>query len=160
MPQEVVWADRVFLTDDDCFASRACDALQTLTEARFESILDEVWIDIHGDYRWVRMTGAGGPIDALVARSWTDAVFASDNGSKAWKQYFHLDAFVEDPTDALRTLRWQVGWMDRSLGLGDDVMRSLLVMGMEESFVFQDEFVQGTATSCDNDISLEKPDRS
>lgn len=159
--ESTTWATREFLTDTACFEDGSCE-LQIEQEVRKENPLAKVWFDQYKNYRWFELEDEEGEVSrAIVGRSWIDQVFPADGGNNSWDQLFHIDMFIEDPTNPGTTLRWFSLWSSITVGgLGDDLYAALVVDGIEEALLFGDEFITtGGPVTCKNDRNAEKPPR-
>jgi hypothetical protein len=153
-----VWARREFLSDDGCFGDGSCPDLQTKTEVRKENFLAKVWYDQFKDYRTLELEDEDGAVTtALIARSWTEEVFAADSSDSSWDQLFQIDVTYEQGGESLR---WFSMWSSITVPiLSDDSYANLVVDGVEEAYGFGDEFLDGAIESCNLDRDAEKPPR-
>jgi hypothetical protein len=153
-----VWARRAFTSDDGCFVNGSCDSMTTETEVRKENFLAKVWYDQYKDYKSIELEDEDGNItEALIARSWTEKKFIGDDPDTSWDQLFQLDITYEKGGESLR---WFVMWSSITVAiLTDDSYANLVVDGVDEAFVFGDEFLAGNIDSCKLDRNAEKPPR-
>lgn len=153
-----VWARREFTSDDGCFVNGSCDSMTTETEVRKENFLAKVWYDQYKDYKSIELEDEDGNVtEALIARSWTEKKFIGDDPDTSWDQLFQLDITYEKGGESLR---WFVMWSSITVPiLTDDSYANLVVDGVEEAFVFGDEFLAGNIDSCKLDRNAEKPPR-
>ncbi len=153
-----VWARRAFTSDDGCFVNGSCDSMTTETEVRKENFLAKVWYDQYKDYKSIELEDEDGNVtEALIARSWTEKKFIGDDPDTSWDQLFQLDITYEKGGESLR---WFVMWSSITVAiLTDDSYANLVVDGVDEAFVFGDEFLAGNIDSCKLDRNAEKPPR-
>ena len=155
-----VWAGRELLSDGACFEDGSCDNLQTFTEVRKENAIAKVWYDMFKDYRTFEFEDADGNVhDAVIGRAWIEEMFPGDGGNNSWDQLFQLDVGVSDP-DGNGGLKWFAMWSSVTLtGIGDDAYANLVRDGVDDAFLYADEFLDGDIQACPNDRGLDKPDR-
>lgn len=153
-----VWAERKFLTDEACFADGSCPDLSITQEVRKENFLAKVWYDQLKDYRTIELEDEEGNVSqALVGRSWIEEVFPGDGGESSWDQLFQLDVTFEKGGESWR---WFAMWSSITVtALGDDIYANLVIDGIEEAYVYGDEFLDDDIQSCPNDRAAEKPPR-
>lgn len=157
------WAQREFLTDDACWADGSCDRLETLTEVYKQNPLAKIWYDQYKTYRHFEVETEDGEVFEVIAgQAWIEQKFeAEGGGGNSWDQLFQLDVAMEHPDKAGQTLRWFSMWSSITLGgLTDDGYSQLVVSGIDEAYVYGDEFIEGVQEACTNDRSEPKPDRT
>ncbi len=141
-----VYHRRSFVTDPGCFAEGSCDHLETLAEIRREEAIADFWYDYATDFRRVPLDGE----DALVSRGWLLAAAVSDGGEATFHQSYMLDVRIAHPDDAGQTLRFYGIWSSLEMtGVTNDLYSLLIRNGIQESFEFADDFVEGEL--CEND---------
>jgi hypothetical protein len=141
--------NRVFLSGDDCFADGSCDLLQTENEVRKETLIADVWYDLHKDYRRVVLEDG---TEVMYARSWTEEVFPGDSGNNSWDQNFSLEAWIPDGKN---TLRYFAIWSAVDIGIvGDDTLVNIVTDGIDEGYEHADAFMGGDS-DCGNDRQRE-----
>ena len=156
-----IWAGREFLTDTACWLDNQCDRLDTFTEVRKENLLAKVWYDQFKNYRTFTVTEEDdSTTEIMVGRAWIEEVFPGDNGANSWDQLFHLDVYIPNPGKSGQTLRWFSMWSSITLGgITDDAYANLVIDGIDEAFIYGDEFLDGDIQTCTNDRDLAKPPR-
>jgi len=157
-----LFANRQVLAGGDCWVDGGCDSLETLTEVYKKNFLAEVWYDQYKNYRVVTLNEEdGSTTEVVVGRAWIDQVFpAVGGGNNSWDQLFSLDISIPNPDDPSTTLRWFAMWSSITLfPLTDDGYYDLVVEGIDQSYVFADEFVSGEMVTCENDREMAPPVR-
>ncbi|NCG20249.1 MAG: hypothetical protein GWP91_14665 [Rhodobacterales bacterium] len=157
-----VWSQRTFNTDTACFEDHSCEYLEVTNEVRKQNVLAKVWFDQHKSYRWVMVADEeGNETEMLIARSWIDKQFPADGGGgNSWDQLYQIDVSIPDPDNNDETLRWFSIWSSITLaGLTDDAYSNLVRDGLQEGYIYGDEFIENNITECKNDRDAEKPER-
>lgn len=143
---------REFTSDVACFVDRSCDTLSTVNEVRKESILANVWYDLHKDYRWVPMEDGR---EAMIARSWLAEPFQTDGGGGSWDQTYVFEAWIPDDSGGVQ--RWYAMWSSVSLSaINDGAWAALVKDGIDEGYEFADDYLADFADeACRNDRDRE-----
>lgn len=142
-----VFYGRTFTSDTACWNDKTCEYLRTTNEVRKENFLAKAWYDLFKDYRLITLSDGR---EALVARSWTEAVFAGDGGNTEFAQNFTAEVWIPSGEE---TLHLYAIWAEINIGLGPDTMQTLIIDGLQQGMDFTDEFISGTPTAdyCPND---------
>ncbi|MCK6530709.1 hypothetical protein L6R50_25170 [Myxococcota bacterium] len=115
--------ERRFLDPEDpeCFAEGSCGTLGTENEITRSNILYTVSFVMPKDFAWVEIMKDTEPTGrrAIVARSWLDRSWPSDDGNTDLQQSFTLDVWIEAEDGS--TLRYQALWSDTEIpGIDSD----------------------------------------
>ncbi len=155
-----IWAGRELLVGGDCFEDGTCDRLDTITEVRKENPIAKIWYDMNKDYRAFEFEDADGELhQGVIGRAWIPKQFEGDGGNNSWDQLYQLDLAVSDPGGS-GSLRYFALWSSVTLSLvSDDAYANLVRDGIDDAFLYTDEFIDGVQEACPNDRDLPKPDR-
>lgn len=139
-----VFHEQRFLTDEGCFTDGSCESLETEHEIQIDS-LNNVWIDMLRDYRWVELEDGR---QAVVARAWTSDQANAYDGDGTWDQRYDLMVWL--PTaDGSGLRRFYSMWSSVTLsGVSDDFYATTVKNGLDEHFVRTETFANGE--SCDD----------
>lgn len=153
-----VWAERSFVSGEDCFGDGSCDRLEVTQEVRKENALAKVWYDQFITYRVFDIEDEEGNIsEVMMQRMWIEEVGEGDGGNSSWDQLFGLDIVIERDSG---TIGWLPYWSSISVvGIGDDIYANLVIDGLADSALYADEFMANTQISCPLDRNAEKPPR-
>jgi hypothetical protein len=131
-----VYYERSFDGDTACFEDGGCERVEATDEARYESVIMELWT--LSSFQARRLTLEDGR-PALVWRSWL-ADYEADSDNMFMDQRYTVDAAF--PTgDGDELVRYS--------GLSDATMESLLRYGLQEAIDNENAFTAGEA--CEND---------
>lgn len=150
-----VFYERSYITDVDCFLDNSCARVDTDNEVRKESIIANIWYDQFKDYRMIELTDGR---SAMLARTWSEEQYFGDSENNSFDQSYLLDAWIEDPDDSGKTLRYTSMWSAVTVGLLDDAAWASLVKGgLDEALTNADNFIDGD-DDCGNNRDVAKSD--
>jgi len=133
--------DRTFVdpTDPGCFPGRACDRLDTDNHILRDYLVLSLLYDMPKHYRWVEVGEVGSGEWAILARAWIGQEYETDGGAIQLNQSFTMDILLPHDRGALR---YQVLWVEMLVeGCTDEFILETAAMGMNEQFVYTEEFI-------------------
>jgi hypothetical protein len=129
-------------TDPACFPTEDCDSIETLNRVLKSNAAYTVWIDMHKDFRWVRVVDDHG-FDtgrrAMVARVWTPETFIGEAGNTFIYQTYAVDIWLETDEGSMRL---QSNWSENSLSDDAAVIRALVRRSLDDLFEATDQFIE------------------
>ncbi|MFT7519697.1 MAG: hypothetical protein ACI9MC_001840 [Kiritimatiellia bacterium] len=125
----------------DCFFDGSCNSASSVSEVRTESLIANVWLDIHNDYFRTELPDGR---EVVLSRGWTEKVWWSDKCTQSWDQRFTIDIWIPDADDAGKTKRLFVMWSSVNItGVSEKFYTGLVKDGSAEGMDNTDAFIDG-----------------
>lgn len=123
-----VFHAQTFDSDEACFRDGSCDLLETSHEIEIDS-LNNVWLDMKRDYRWVELDDGR---MAIVALSSLPAQATAYDGDGTWDQRYDLIVWLPSE-DGSTVRRFYSMWSSVTLtGVSDDFYATTVKNGLDE----------------------------
>jgi len=129
--------------DPSCFAGRSCESLRTLNDITRSNLLYEIAFEMPKTMRWVDVWVDGEPTDrrGIVARSWIERSYTSEDGDTDMVQSFTLDVWIEGADG--RTLRYQSLWAEVTIpGVPEETIQYFTQGGIDDALAAGDSAIE------------------